>query len=130
MTLAVRNYSSGAEIVASYHAVRQRLMRPANAVKDTALPRRPHRFEVEEEHEHDDEPLPVEEKVSGSTRKSTAVMERIAAIQDVYFPGISASKIAELLGTSKNVVIGFYRRNPEELQSYPLVAHPGRKGKE
>ncbi len=126
MTLAVRNYSSGAEIVASYHAVRQRLMRPANAVKDTALPRRCHRVEVE----HDDQSLPVEEEGSRSAKKSAAVMERIAAIQDVYFPGISASKIAELLGTSKNVIVGFYRRNPEELRSYPLVAHPGRKGKE
>ncbi len=126
MTLAVRNYSSGAEIVASYHAVRQRLMRPANAVKDTALTRRCHRVEVE----HDDQPLLAEQNMSRPAKKSAAVMERIAAIQDVYFPGISASKIAELLGTSKNVVLGFYRRNPEELRSYPLVANPGRKGKE
>jgi hypothetical protein len=33
MTLAVRNYSSGAENVANAHAIRQRLLRPANAFR-------------------------------------------------------------------------------------------------
>lgn len=109
-------------------ATHKRMISPANAVKDTGLARRAHRVKVEDH--HDDEPLPVEQEVKSPEKRSEAVLERLQAIKDVYVDGISASKIAELLGTSKNVVIGFYRRNPDELRAYPLVAHPGRKGKE
>jgi len=128
MTIAVRQYATGAEIHANAVAIHKRLMSPRNAVKDTALPRHIHRIEVK--HEPADEPLPVKEDVKPSGPKSPAVMQRLAAIKEVYVEGISASKIAELLGTSKNVIVGFYRRNPDELRLYPLVSAPGRKGKE
>jgi hypothetical protein len=128
MTIAVRHYTSGAEILANAIAIHKRLMTPNNAVKDSAPPRHIHRIEVK--HEPAEDPAPVKQAEKSAGPKSAAVMERLAAIKEVYVEGISASKIAELLGTSKNVIVGFYRRNPDELRFYPLVASPGRKGKE
>ena len=105
-------------------ATHRRVISPANAVKDTAAPRYVHRLRVITE-----EPLPEKEAAGPNPKKSAFVLERIAAIQKLYYPGITARKIAEHLGTTKNSIVGFYRRNPHELAAYPLRAGPGRKRK-
>ncbi|RDJ04213.1 hypothetical protein [Rhizobium grahamii] len=106
-------------------ATHKRMISPGNAVKDTALPRY-HRVEAEEQ--HDDKPLLQFEQGSGTEtlhQKIRRRLKRIAEIQDNYFPGISASEIADR--HHKKRCDTFYRRNPDELRSYPLVASPGAK---
>ncbi|MDM9643866.1 hypothetical protein [Rhizobium sp. S163] len=105
-------------------ATHMRMISPANAVKDTAASRYVHRIKPVAE-----EPTPEKEVVAPEFKKSTVVLERIAAIQALYYPGITAKEIAQHLGVTKNSLVGFYRRNPYELGPYPLVARPGRKGK-
>lgn len=114
--------NSAQEAHRHYEAVRARLLRPANAVKDTAPPPVPRDVRVVQ---HADEPLPPTPKETYTARRSKAVEERIAAIHAIWRPGISASEIAGLIGTTKGAVMGLYARNPDELQSCPLRAKGG-----
>lgn len=110
-------------------ATHRRMISPPNAVRDSAAPRFIHRVDVGGQH-MEEVAHPPEQPVKRSDQpKSEAVLAKIAAIQAVYAPGMSAREIGEALGVTKNVVVGFYRRNPDELAAYPLVASSGRKAR-
>lgn len=112
-------------LIRHYAARRLRLMSPANAVKDV-VPSRPLVAVCDQvEDEPAEEPAPVRQKAP-RPMKGRATRQKIEAIKRVYRRGITAGEIAELLGTTRNAILGIYNRNKGALRSCPLVATRGK----
>lgn len=45
---------------------------------------------------------------------------RLAAIREIYQPGMSAAEIASAIGANRNQVIGYYTRNPDIAKDCPF----------
>jgi len=125
MTIAARQYSSGAENIASAHAIRQKLMRPANAVIEVAPARiiKIERFSPEPKHhvtawvdwcveQYRGKDINrfitffcrkhgiVREDVDGSDRAADRVANRHRVIHEVYFafPHLPLAQIGRAVG--------------------------------